>query len=72
MAKNKRKKKQRQEDFKKVKLRVGKKLPPAPNATDAQFKSRAIVLPSQLTDQLSDEPTNNRRQTFKVNINFFP
>lgn len=70
MAKNKRKKKQRQEDFKKVKLKVGRKLPPAQNATETQFKSRAIVLPSQLVGQSSGEPTNNRRQNLKVKTLF--
>ena len=64
MGKNKRKKKQKEQDFKKVKLKVGKKLPPAPSATDSQFKSRAIVLPSQLSS--SGEPTNKRRQNLKV------
>ena len=34
-------------DFKKVKHKVGKKLPKAQNETDASFKSHTINLPSQ-------------------------
>ena len=64
MAKNKRKKKLKEQDFKKVKLKVGKKLQPSQNATDTSFKSRAIFIPTQLNKDL--EPTNQRNQTLKV------
>lgn len=64
MGKNKRKRKLKEQDFKKVKLKVGKKLQPAQNATDTSFKSRAIFIPTQLNKDL--EPTNQRNQTLKV------
>ncbi|XP_021910674.1 testis-expressed protein 10-like [Carica papaya] len=34
-------------DFKKIKRKLGRKLPPPKNATDTQIKSRAIILPEQ-------------------------
>ncbi|KAI6677920.1 hypothetical protein NL676_038716 [Syzygium grande] len=34
-------------DFKKIKRKVGRKLPPPKNATNTEIKSRAIVLPEQ-------------------------
>ncbi|XP_056161020.1 uncharacterized protein LOC115685680 isoform X2 [Syzygium oleosum] len=34
-------------DFKKIKRKVGRKLPPAKNATNTEIKSKAIVLPEQ-------------------------
>lgn len=64
MAKNKRKRKLKEQDFQKVKLKVGKKLQPAQNATDTSFKSRSIFIPTQLQKDL--EPTNQRNQTLKV------
>lgn len=65
MAKNKRKRKLKEQDFQKVKLKVGKKLQPAQNTTDTSFKSRSIFLPNQL-QKLDNEPTNQRNQTLKV------
>ncbi|PWA36422.1 ARM repeat superfamily protein [Artemisia annua] len=34
-------------DFKKIKRKIGRKLPPPKNATNTQVKSKAIVLPEQ-------------------------
>lgn len=68
MAKNKRKRKLKEQDFQKVKLKVGKKLIPADNATDTSFKSRSIFIPSQL-QKPDSEPTNQRNQTLKVTEN---
>ncbi|XP_004303376.1 PREDICTED: uncharacterized protein LOC101296122 isoform X1 [Fragaria vesca subsp. vesca] len=34
-------------DFKKIKRKIGRKLPPAQNATNTEIKSKAIVLPEQ-------------------------
>ncbi|GAV57315.1 Ipi1_N domain-containing protein [Cephalotus follicularis] len=34
-------------DFKKIKRKIGRKLPPAKNATNTEIKSKAIVLPEQ-------------------------
>ncbi|XP_061998982.1 uncharacterized protein LOC133716293 [Rosa rugosa] len=34
-------------DFKKIKQKIGRKLPPAQNATNTEIKSKAIVLPEQ-------------------------
>ncbi|XP_022787365.1 testis-expressed protein 10-like isoform X1 [Stylophora pistillata] len=64
MAKNKRKRKLKEQDFQKVKFKVGKKLKPADNATDSSFKSRAIFIPTQL-HTLDNVPTNQRNQTLK-------
>lgn len=65
MAKNKRKRKLKEQDFQKVKFKVGKKLKPAENATDSSFKSRGIFVPAQL-HTLDTAPTNQRNQTMKV------
>ena len=67
MAKNKRKRKLKEQDFQKVKLKVGKKLQPAQNATDTSFKSRSVFIPNQL-QKLDSEPTNQRNQTLKVRL----
>uniref|UniRef100_A0A6I8PSC2 Testis expressed 10 n=1 Tax=Ornithorhynchus anatinus TaxID=9258 RepID=A0A6I8PSC2_ORNAN len=58
------KKRKYQEDFQKVKLKVGKKKPKLENATDTNFKTKAIHLPEQLKE---DEtlPTNNRKLNIK-------
>ncbi|XAR53187.1 hypothetical protein NMG60_11021631 [Bertholletia excelsa] len=50
MAKSKgpsKKQKQRGVDFKKIKRKVGRKLPPPKNATNTEIKSKAIILPEQ-------------------------
>jgi len=67
MAKNKRKRKLKEQDFQKVKLKVGKKLQPAQNATDTSFKSKSVFIPKQLR-KLDNEPTNQRNQTLKVRL----
>lgn len=64
MPKSRRKKKLKEKDFQKVKFKVGKKIQPAQNATDTSFKSRAIFIPSQLSQ--TTEPTNQRNQNLKV------
>ena len=64
MPKSRRKTKLKEKDFQKVKFKVGKKIQPAQNATDTSFKSRAIFIPSQLSQ--TTEPTNQRNQNLKV------
>ncbi|KAJ2484282.1 rRNA processing protein [Coemansia sp. RSA 2320] len=61
------KKQQRKaEDFKKVKLKVGKKKAPPSNATDTSFTSKSIVLTEQsITVDKSSELTNSRNLTLK-------
>ncbi|KAJ2722233.1 rRNA processing protein [Coemansia sp. Benny D115] len=61
------KKKQRKtEDFKKVKLKVGKKKAPASNATDTSFTAKAIVVSEQsISTDKSAEATNSRNLTLK-------
>ncbi|XP_024122757.1 testis-expressed protein 10 homolog [Oryzias melastigma] len=54
------KKKKRQDDFQKVKLKVGKKKPRADNATNTNFRSRGIHLPEQLKRDTSG-PTTHRQ-----------
>lgn len=41
-------------DFKKVKHKVGKKLPKAQNETDTNFKARSINLPSQGLKEITE------------------
>ncbi|KAK7881072.1 hypothetical protein WMY93_032322 [Mugilogobius chulae] len=55
------KKKKRQDDFQKVKLKIGKKKPKADNATNTSFRSKAISLPEQLKRDTSG-PTTHRNQ----------
>ncbi|XP_068425459.1 testis-expressed protein 10 homolog [Clinocottus analis] len=52
-------KKKRQDDFQKVKLKVGKKKPKAQNATNTNFRSRGINLTEQLKRD-SSGPTTQR------------
>ncbi|TFK01888.1 Testis-expressed sequence 10 protein-like protein [Platysternon megacephalum] len=58
------KKRKHQEDFQKVKLKVGKKKPRLENATDTNFKTKAIHLPEQLKED-GILPTNNRKLNIK-------
>ncbi len=67
MAKSK-KKKQKNADFSKVKLKVGKKKPSATNSTDVSFKSKAINILGQLEEK--NEPTNRRNLSLKVDNHF--
>ena len=55
-------------DFKRAKLKVGKKLPQAKNATDTSFKAQSINLPSQsaLTDDRAGLAVSDRNLTLKV------
>ncbi|CAG6015494.1 unnamed protein product [Menidia menidia] len=53
------KKKKRQDDFQKVKLKVGKKKPRADNATNTNFRTRGINLSEQLKRDTSG-PTTHR------------
>lgn len=54
------KKKKRQDDFQKVKLKVGKMKPKADNATNINFRSRGIHLSEQLKRDTSG-PTTHRQ-----------
>ncbi|XP_077577443.1 testis-expressed protein 10 homolog [Stigmatopora nigra] len=54
------KKKKRQDDFQKVKLKVGKKKPRADNATNTNFRTKGIYLSEQLKRDTSG-PTTNRQ-----------
>ncbi|KAF9583273.1 hypothetical protein BGW38_009857 [Lunasporangiospora selenospora] len=59
------KKKEKNADFKKTKLKVGKKKVVADSFTDTSFKSRAISLPSQsISHDKSTALTNARNVTF--------
>ncbi|XP_072365034.1 testis-expressed protein 10 homolog [Scyliorhinus torazame] len=58
------KKRKRQDDFQKVKLKVGKRKPKADNATDTSFKTHAIHVPEQLKSDAS-LPTNHRKLNIK-------
>ncbi|XP_058503508.1 testis-expressed protein 10 homolog [Solea solea] len=56
------KKKKRQDDFQKVKLKVGKKKPRADNATNTNFRTKGIHLSEQLKRDTSG-PTTHRHQS---------
>ncbi|KAM9675349.1 testis-expressed protein 10 isoform 3-T3 [Dama dama] len=58
------KKRKRQDDFQKVKLKVGKKKPRSENATLTNFKTKTIHLPEQLKEDVT-LPTNNRKLNIK-------
>ncbi|KAJ1734974.1 hypothetical protein LPJ61_000793 [Coemansia biformis] len=63
---SKKKKQQKAEDFKKVKLKVGKKKAAPTNATDTSFTARAIVLSEQsIVADKSSQLTNSRNQTLR-------
>uniref|UniRef100_A0A8D0H772 Testis expressed 10 n=1 Tax=Sphenodon punctatus TaxID=8508 RepID=A0A8D0H772_SPHPU len=57
-------KKRKQEDFHKVKLKVGKKKPKLENSTNTNFKTKVIHLPEQLKED-GVVPTNNRKLNIK-------
>lgn len=59
------KKRKHQEDFQKVKLKVGKKKPKLENVTDTNFKTKAIQIPEQLKED-GMLPTQNRKLNIKV------
>ncbi|XP_042551237.1 testis-expressed protein 10 isoform X2 [Dipodomys spectabilis] len=58
------KKRKRQDDFQKVKLKVGKKKPKLENATATNFRTKTIHLPEQLKEDRI-LPTNNRKLNIK-------
>ncbi|KAG2181549.1 hypothetical protein INT44_008364, partial [Umbelopsis vinacea] len=65
---NARKKRQaKNEDFKKTRLKVGKKKVVADNFTDTSFKSKTISLPNQsITEDKSNLLTNSRNLTLST------
>ncbi|KAJ1944739.1 rRNA processing protein, partial [Kickxella alabastrina] len=66
MPKTTKKKQKKAEDFKKVKLKVGKKVGPAANATDTSFTAKSIVMGGQsIMADKSAAVTNSRNMTLK-------
>ncbi|KAJ1833026.1 rRNA processing protein [Coemansia sp. RSA 2711] len=66
MPRASKKKQKKAEDFKKVKLKVGKKKAPASNATDTSFTARAIVVSAQsISADKRALLTNSRNHTLK-------
>ncbi|KAJ1955818.1 rRNA processing protein, partial [Linderina pennispora] len=66
MPKASKKKQRKAEDFKKVKLKVGKKKAPPTNATDTSFTSKSITLGAQsITADKTAALTNSRKLTLK-------
>lgn len=56
-------------DFRRVKHKVGKKLPKAQNETQIDVKARSIALPSQnITHDKGGAPVSERNSTLKVAI----
>lgn len=62
------KKKKRQDDFQKVKLKVGKTKPKADNATNTNFRTKGINLTEQLKRDTSG-PTTHRQ--LGINVSSF-
>ncbi|KAJ2632562.1 rRNA processing protein [Coemansia sp. RSA 1290] len=59
-------KKKKAEDFKKVKLKLGKKKAPPSNATDTSFTAKSIVLAGQsISADKSAQLTNSRNHTLR-------
>ncbi|KAM2463413.1 hypothetical protein ACFX1W_002766 [Malus domestica] len=53
-------------DFKKIKRKIGRKLPPPKNATNTEIKSKAIVLPEQsVASEKAGLAVNNKGLTLK-------
>ncbi|KAJ1768840.1 rRNA processing protein [Coemansia sp. RSA 1813] len=66
MPKASKKKQKKAEDFKKVKLKVGKKKAPPSNATDTSFTAKSIVLTGQsITIDKGSQLTNSRNLSLK-------
>ncbi|KAJ2354712.1 rRNA processing protein [Coemansia erecta] len=66
MPRSSKKKQKKAEDFKKVKLKLGKKKAPASNSTDTSFTSRAIVVSEQsISADKSAQLTDSRNHTLK-------
>jgi len=63
-------KKKKQQDFQKVKLKVGKKLKKADNVTNASFKSRAIQISQQLKGGDSSQPVTKKKRNISVSTCF--
>ena len=64
-----RKKKVKHQDFAKVKLKVGKKLPRAANETDASFRSRSIQIKDQFRSSSEGDQSlliNKKKINIKV------
>ena len=56
-------------DFRRVKSKIGKKLPKAQNDTDVTFKSRAINMPGQsVTDDKTGQAVTQRNLTLQVTV----
>lgn len=64
------KKKKRQVDFQKVKLKVGKTKPKANNATNTNFRTRGIYLSEQLKKDISG-PTTHRQLGINVSSLYY-
>ena len=60
--------KRRSTDFPKRKNKLGKGKRPAENATKISFKSGSIVLPSQLAQNPSQQPTGKRKLGLEVRV----
>ena len=63
MAKSKKK---RQQDFQKVKLKVGKKLKKADNVTNASFRTRGIQISQQLKTGDASQPSTKKKHNISV------
>ncbi|XP_076360815.1 testis-expressed protein 10 isoform X2 [Tachypleus tridentatus] len=58
-------KKRKNQDFQKIKFKVGRKLPKGTNLTDTSFKAKKIAVPFQIKHNNTEEPTTHRKLTVK-------
>ncbi|CAH2036339.1 unnamed protein product [Thlaspi arvense] len=66
MARSKAPAKKHQIDFKKIKRKLGRKLPPPKNATNTEIKSKSIILPEQIAvAEKSGFATSKKNLTLK-------
>ena len=61
-----RKTKAKHQDFQKVKLKVGRKLPKAANETTTAFRSKGIQIREQFHGPDASQPTTKRRLNIQV------
>jgi len=64
------KKKKKKQDFQKVKLKVGRKLPRPANETRTQFKVRGINIKSQFHSEQSAPAGSTEPSTANIKVSF--
>lgn len=63
-------KKKKNQDFQKVKLKVGRKLQKADNVTNASFKTRSVQVVQHIKTGTGSEPTTRRNLNIVVSCHY--